>query len=132
LADARLGGEADVSAPAARAIAADVDAIRRRPLPEPVLARARALLLDYLGVTLAGAPEESSVVLGAASPASARPAAPRSSVRASVGAGACGARERRRRARDRDGRYAPRRLDPSRRKRLLRIARRRRSRPDER
>jgi 2-methylcitrate dehydratase PrpD len=52
-----------VSVPAARAIAADVDAIRRRPLPDAVLLRARALLLDYLGVTLAGALEESSVVL---------------------------------------------------------------------
>ena len=52
-----------MSVPAARALAADVDAIRTGALPEAVLARARELLLDYLGVTLAGAVEESTIVL---------------------------------------------------------------------
>jgi 2-methylcitrate dehydratase PrpD len=67
MAGARRGGESDVSAGerggAARALAADVVAIRRSALPDAVLARARDLLLDYLGVTLAGAVEESTVVL---------------------------------------------------------------------
>jgi 2-methylcitrate dehydratase PrpD len=52
-----------VSAPAARAIAADVAALATGSLPAAVLARAGELLLDYLGVALGGAPEESSVVL---------------------------------------------------------------------
>jgi len=49
--------------PAARTLAADVDAIRTRDVPGAVLARATDLFLDYLGVTLAGAVEESTVVL---------------------------------------------------------------------
>ncbi len=48
---------------ATRALATDVVAIRDGTLPDAVLARARDLLLDYLGVTLAGAVEESTVVL---------------------------------------------------------------------
>jgi 2-methylcitrate dehydratase PrpD len=48
---------------AARALAAEVVAIRDGTLPDAVLTRARDLLLDYLGVTLAGAVEESTVVL---------------------------------------------------------------------
>ena len=48
---------------AARTLAADVDAIRTRDVPGPVLARAADLFLDYLGVTLAGVVEESTVVL---------------------------------------------------------------------
>jgi len=52
-----------VSDPAARRLAADVDVIGRGALPADVLDRARDLLLDHLGVTLAGAVEESSVVL---------------------------------------------------------------------
>lgn len=52
-----------MSASAARALAARVDAIRTGALPPPVLERARGLLLDYLGVTLAGAVEESTIVL---------------------------------------------------------------------
>ena len=52
-----------MSAPAARRIAEAVDAIRTGPLPPAVLGRARDLLLDHLGVTLAGAGEESTVVL---------------------------------------------------------------------
>jgi 2-methylcitrate dehydratase PrpD len=52
-----------MSAPAARLLADSVDAIRTASLPDAVTARATALLLDYLGVTLAGAVEESTVVL---------------------------------------------------------------------
>jgi 2-methylcitrate dehydratase PrpD len=37
--------------------------MRDRPLPADVIARARDLLRDYLGVAIGGAPEESSVVL---------------------------------------------------------------------
>jgi 2-methylcitrate dehydratase PrpD len=48
---------------AARAMAADVAAIATGQLPDAVAARARDLFLDYLGVTLAGAVEESTVVL---------------------------------------------------------------------
>jgi 2-methylcitrate dehydratase PrpD len=54
-----------MSVPAARVLAADVDAIRTGALPAAVLERTRALLLDYLGVTLAGAVEESTRVLRA-------------------------------------------------------------------
>jgi len=60
---ARVGGESDVSVTVARALATAVEALRTRPMPAPVAARASALLLDYLGVTIAGAVEESSVVL---------------------------------------------------------------------
>ena len=52
-----------MSALGARALAADVDAIRTGALPPAVVERARDLLLDYLGVTLAGAVEESTRVL---------------------------------------------------------------------
>ncbi len=48
---------------AARALASDVVAIRDGALPDAVLARARDLLLDYFGVTLAGSAEESTVAL---------------------------------------------------------------------
>ena len=40
---------------AARTLAAEVDAIRTRDVPDTVLSRASDLFLDYLGVTLAGA-----------------------------------------------------------------------------
>jgi 2-methylcitrate dehydratase PrpD len=63
VARARAGGEAGLSTPAARALAADVQAIAAAPVPQAVGARARARLLDYLGVTLAGATEESTIAL---------------------------------------------------------------------
>jgi 2-methylcitrate dehydratase PrpD len=61
-ADARRQ-EAAVSASLAHRLADDVAAIAREPLSTPVLRRAQDLLLDYLGVALGGAPEESSRVL---------------------------------------------------------------------
>jgi len=58
------GAGAPVSdAPLAEQLADEVAAIGRAELPPAVLARARDLLRDYLGVTLGGAVEESSVVL---------------------------------------------------------------------
>jgi 2-methylcitrate dehydratase PrpD len=62
MAGARPGGARLVTF-AARTLAADVDAIRTRDVPGPVLARAADLFLDNLGVTLAGVVEESTVVL---------------------------------------------------------------------
>jgi 2-methylcitrate dehydratase PrpD len=53
------------AAPLARRLAERVVAIRDGAVPAAVLARAHALLGDYLGVTLGGAPQESSVVLRA-------------------------------------------------------------------
>jgi 2-methylcitrate dehydratase PrpD len=53
----------DAGGGATRALATDVVAIRDGSLPDAVVARARDLVLDYLGVTLAGAGEESTVVL---------------------------------------------------------------------
>jgi 2-methylcitrate dehydratase PrpD len=47
----------------AQQLAGEVVAIREAPLPAAVLERATALLRDYLGVAVGGAPEESSVVL---------------------------------------------------------------------
>jgi 2-methylcitrate dehydratase PrpD len=52
-----------VSAPAARRLADEVHALAATPLPAPVRTRATALLRDYLGVTLGGAGEPSSVAL---------------------------------------------------------------------
>jgi 2-methylcitrate dehydratase PrpD len=52
-----------MSAPAACRLAEDVDAIRRAALPDAVTARALDLLLDHLGVALAGAGEESTRIL---------------------------------------------------------------------
>ena len=52
-----------MSEAAAHAIAARVDRIRTGRLPEAVATRAAELLLDYLGVALGGAGEESTVVL---------------------------------------------------------------------
>jgi 2-methylcitrate dehydratase PrpD len=49
--------------PLARRLAERVVAMRDDRLPREVLARAHVLLADYLGVTLGGAPAESSVVL---------------------------------------------------------------------
>jgi 2-methylcitrate dehydratase PrpD len=51
--------------PLARRLAERVVAIRDGAVPPAVVARAHALLGDYLGVTLGGAPQESSVVLRA-------------------------------------------------------------------
>ena len=63
MAGARAGSARDVTIPAARTLAADVDAIRTRALPAPVLERASELFVDYLGVTLAGAVEESTIAV---------------------------------------------------------------------
>lgn len=53
----------EAGAPFARRLAADVAALATGPLPAPVLARTHALLRDYLGVALGGAPAESTVAL---------------------------------------------------------------------
>jgi 2-methylcitrate dehydratase PrpD len=52
-----------MTVPLARRLAEEVAAIGERPLDREVAARATALLQDYLGVAVGGAPEESSVAL---------------------------------------------------------------------
>lgn len=52
-----------MTSPLAAALAARLVALRTGPLPPEVLQRARDLLLDFLGVTLGGAAEESSRVV---------------------------------------------------------------------
>ena len=47
----------------AERLAEEVTALRTAPIPGEVLGRANDLLLDFLGVTLAGVPEESSRAL---------------------------------------------------------------------
>lgn len=49
--------------PIARRLAAEIVALRDAPLSDAVTARATDLLLDFLGVTLGGAPEPSSVAV---------------------------------------------------------------------
>ena len=52
-----------MSAPIAERLASELVGWCERPLDGPVEARATALLRDYLGVTLGGAPEPSSLAL---------------------------------------------------------------------